>query len=101
MLVATNFMPAALRGILIAGFMAAFMSTLATQLNWGASYLVNDFYRRFLKPHESDKHYVGASQYATILLTIVSAVVTFYMDSIAGAWKLLVVTGAGTGAVLL
>ena len=49
MLVATNFMPPALRGILIAGFMAAFMSTLATQLNWGSSYLVNDFYRRFIK----------------------------------------------------
>ncbi len=95
------YLPPSLRGLMIAAFAAAYMSTIATQLNWGASYLVNDFYRRFLKPHESDRHYVRISQVATILLTIISAVVTFYMDSIAGAWKLLVVTGAGTGSVLL
>jgi solute:Na+ symporter, SSS family len=96
-----TYLPPSLRGLMIAAFAAAYMSTIATQLNWGASYLVNDFYRRFLKPHANDHHYVAASQVATILLTIVSAVVTFYMDSIAGAWKLLVVTGAGTGSVLL
>ncbi len=95
------YLPPSLRGLMIAAFAAAYMSTIATQLNWGASYLVNDFYRRFLKPQASDRHYVRMSQVATILLTIVSAVVTFYMDSIAGAWKLLVVTGAGTGSVLL
>src|SRR5580698_8084077 len=95
------YLPPSLRGLMVAAFAAAYMSTIATQLNWGASYLVNDFYRRFLKPHASDRHYVQISQAATILLTIVSAVVTFYMDSIAGAWKLLVVTGAGTGSVLL
>jgi hypothetical protein len=86
---------------MVAAFAAAYMSTIATQLNWGASYLVNDFYRRFLKPAESDRHYVAASKWATVFLTIVSAVVTFYMDSIAGAWKLLLITGAGTGGVLL
>jgi Na+/proline symporter len=86
---------------MIAAFAAAYMSTIATQLNWGASYLVNDFYRRFLKPQASERHYVTISQLATVLLTLVSAVVTFYMDSIAGAWKLLIVTGAGTGSVLL
>lgn len=94
-------LPPSLRGLMVAAFAAAYMSTIATQLNWGASYLVNDFYRRFLKPHASDKHYVMASQAATVLLTIISAVVTLYMDSIAGAWKLLIVTGAGTGGVLL
>jgi solute:Na+ symporter, SSS family len=86
---------------MVAAFAAAYMSTIATQLNWGASYLVNDFYRRFIRPTADDKHYVRISQLATILLTIVSAVITFYMDSIAGAWKLLIVTGAGTGSVLL
>src|SRR5208337_2701014 len=65
------------------------------------SYLVNDFYRRFLKHHESARNYVNVSKVATIFLTIVSAVVTFYLDSIAGAWKMLLVTGAGTGSVLL
>jgi Na+/proline symporter len=95
------YLPASLRGLMVAAFAAAYMSTIATQLNWGASYLVNDFYRRFLKPAESDRHYVAASKWATVFLTIVSAVVTFYMDSIAGAWKLLLITGAGTGGVLL
>jgi solute:Na+ symporter, SSS family len=95
------YLPPSLRGLMIAAFAAAYMSTIATQLNWGASYLVNDFYRRFLKKDASDHHYVVVSQLATILLTLCSAVVTFYMDSIAGAWKLLVVTGAGTGSVLL
>ena len=94
-------LPPSLRGLMVAGFAAAYMSTIATQLNWGASYLVNDFYRRFWKPNASASHYVGASQAATVLLTIISAIVTFYLDSIAGAWKLLLVTGAGTGSVLL
>ena len=95
------YLPPSLRGLMVAAFAAAYMSTIATQLNWGASYLVNDFYRRFWKRDESDRHYVAVSQWATILLTVISAVVTFYMDSIAGAWKLLLVTGAGTGGVLL
>src|SRR5258706_3873250 len=95
------YLPPSLRGMMIAAFAAAYMSTIARQLNWAASYLVNDFYRRFLKRHESDRHYVNASQVATVLLTLISAIVTFYMDSVAGAWKLLIVTGAGTGSVLL
>jgi Na+/proline symporter len=95
------YLPPSLRGLMVAAFAAAYMSTIATQLNWGASYIVNDFYRRFLKPKASDHHYVLVAQLATILLTFVSAGVTFYMDSISGAWKLLIVTGAGTGSVLL
>jgi Na+/proline symporter len=94
-------LPPSLRGLMVAAFAAAFMSTIGTQLNWGASYLVNDFYRRFLKPRESEKHYVAVSQWATVLLTAMSAVITFFMESITGAWQLLIVTGAGTGAVLI
>lgn len=94
-------LPPYFRGLMIAGFIAAFMSTNSTQLNWGAAYLVNDFYKRFLRPGESDKHYVAASQMATLLLTLISAAITFYMDSVSGAWKLLMATGAGTGGVLL
>ena len=96
-----DYLPASLRGLMVAAFAAAFMSTVGTQLNWGASYLVNDFYRRFIVASEPERHYVRASQIATVLLTVVSAVITHYMDSIAGAWKLLIVTGAGTGAVLI
>ena len=96
-----GYLPPSLRGLMIAAFAAAYMSTIATQLNWGASYLVNDFYRRFLKPSETERHYVSASQWATVLLTIISVGVTFYMTSIGGAWKWLLSIGAGTGAVYL
>jgi Na+/proline symporter len=94
-------LPPSLRGLMIAGFAAAYMSTIATQLNWGASYIVNDFYRRFVKTGASERHYVRVSQAATVLLTVLSAAVTFQLNSIAGAWKLLILTGAGTGGVLL
>jgi Na+/proline symporter len=94
-------LPPALRGLMVAAFAAAYMSTIATQLNWGASYLVNDFWRRFVRRDANEGYYVTASKLATLFLTAVSAVVTFYMGSIGGAWKLLIVTGAGTGAVLL
>ena len=94
-------LPPSLRGLMVAAFAAAYMSTIATQLNWGASYLVNDFYRRFVRRNATARHYVLISQVATVFLTLVSAVVTSYLDSIAGAWKLLLVTGAGTGGVLL
>src|SRR5713226_6582938 len=95
------YLPPSLRGLMVAAFAAAYMSTIATQLNWGASYLVNDCYRRFLRRDATERHYVRASQVATVILTVVSAIATFYMGSIAGAWKLLIVTGAGTGTVLL
>lgn len=94
-------LPPSLRGLMLAAFAAAYMSTIATQLNWGASYLVNDVYRRFVDREAGEKALVRVSQVATVLLSIISAVVTFYMDSISGAWKLLIVTGAGTGGVLL
>jgi Na+/proline symporter len=96
-----DYLPAWLRGTMVAAFAAAFMSTVGTQLNWGASYLINDFYRRFLRTGAPDRHYVVASRVATVGLTIASAVITRYMDSIAGAWQLLIVTGAGTGTVLI
>jgi solute:Na+ symporter, SSS family len=95
------YLPPSLRGMMLAAFAAAYMSTIATQLNWGASYVVNDFYRRFIRKSASDRHYVWVSRWTTVLLTIVSAVVTFYLGSISGAWKMLLATGAGTGSVLL
>jgi solute:Na+ symporter, SSS family len=96
-----NVFPTYLRGFMLAAFAAAYMSTIGTQLNWGASYVINDFYRRFVKRSSTEKHYVIVSQLVTVFLMIVSLVVTFYMESIGGAWKLLLVTGAGTGTVLL
>ena len=96
-----GYLPPSLRGLMIAAFAAAYMSTIATQLNWGASYLVNDFYRRFWKPAENERHYVTVSQWTTVLLTIISIAVTFNMTSIGNAWKWMLSIGAGTGAVFL
>ena len=96
-----DYLPSSLRGLMVAAFAAAFMSTIATQLNWGASYLVNDFYRRFVRRDAAESHYVMASRLATALLTVVSAAVAFRIESIGGAWRVLIITGAGTGAVLL
>src|SRR3954468_22476565 len=93
--------PAYLRGFMIAAFAAAYMSTIGTQLNWGASYVINDFYRRFLVRKSTERHYVVASQLVTVLLMAISLVVTYYLGSIKGAWQLLLITGAGTGTVLL
>jgi len=93
--------PPYLRGFMLAAFAAAYMSTIGTQLNWGASYVINDFYRRFIKRSANEKHYVIASQIVTVLLMIASLIITFYLQSISDAWKLLLVTGAGTGTVLL
>jgi SSS family solute:Na+ symporter len=94
-------LPASLRGLMLAAFAAAYMSTVGTQLNWGASYLVNDFYRAFLIRDKTEKHYVTASQVSTMILMVLSAVVTSFMDSIAGAWSFLIALGAGTGLVYL
>ena len=83
-----HYMPHALRGILFAGFMAAFMSTIATQLNWGSSYLVEDFYRRFIRRDASEKHYVNISRVATLLLVAASAFVSgnWPRSARAGKW---------------
>ena len=96
-----NVFPPVLAGVMIAALAAAYMSTVATQLNWGASYLVNDFYRRFLVKHRDDKHYVRASQAVTLALMVLSSITTYYQDSISGAWKFLMAVGAGTGSVFI
>jgi Na+/proline symporter len=96
-----NVFPTYLRGFMLAAFAAAYMSTIGTQLNWGASYVINDFYRRFVATDKRERHYVIASQVVTMLIMVISLVITFYLESISDAWKLLLVTGAGTGTVLL
>ena len=93
--------PPSLRGIMLAAFAAAYMSTIGTQLNWGASYVVNDVYRRFVRRHSSEREYVVVSQVVTLVLMVISIYVTLHLASIEQAWKLLIVTGAGTGTVLL
>jgi Na+/proline symporter len=94
-------LPASLRGLMLAGFAAAYMSTIGTHINLGASYLINDFYRRFLHPADTEQHYVRASRIATILVAVVAAIATYYMHSIEGAWKFLIALGAGAGLVFM
>ncbi|HUI41085.1 MAG TPA: sodium:solute symporter family protein, partial [Terriglobia bacterium] len=96
-----DYLPHAWSGLMLAAFAAAYMSTIATQLNWGSSYLVNDFYRRFLKADAAENHYVTASKLATAFLAVLGAVISLFMSSIGGAWQLLLGVGAGTGAVYL
>jgi Na+/proline symporter len=96
-----DYLPGALRGFMLAAFAAAYMSTIATQLNWGSSYVVNDFYRRFAVRGRDERHYVLASKLATAFLAILGAIVSLYMQSVSGAWELILGIGAGTGAVYL
>jgi Na+/proline symporter len=86
---------------MLAAFAAAYMSTVGTQLNWGASYIVSDVYRRFLAREKTETHYVRISQLVTMLLMVLSILVTLAMDSIAGAWRFLIAIGAGTGLVYI
>ena len=96
-----DYLPSALRGLMLAAFAAAYMSTIATQLNWGSSYIVNDFYRRFLARDRAEPHYVKVSKGATAFLAVLGAGVSMVMQSVSGAWELLLGIGAGTGAVYL
>jgi Na+/proline symporter len=89
------------RGFLLAAFFAAYMSTISTQLNWGASYLVNDVYRRFWARDRSEVHYAAVGRVATVLMMVISGVATYYIGSVEGAWKFLLAIGAGTGLVYL
>jgi SSS family solute:Na+ symporter len=100
-MVLRDYLPPALRGIMIAAFLAAYMSTLATQLNWGTSYLVNDFYRRFLVRESSERHYVMISKIFTIMLVLVSGYVAGQLRSISEGWQIVLNLGIGTGAVYI
>ncbi len=96
-----TFLPAGVLGLIVAGLLSAYVSTISTHLNWGTSYLVHDFYRRFLKPGESEAHYVLAGRLVTIALMIVAALFTLVLESARGSFNLLLSIGAGTGLLYL
>ncbi|MFP4081373.1 MAG: sodium:solute symporter family protein [Candidatus Aminicenantes bacterium] len=96
-----TFLPAGLKGLMIAAFFAAFMSTIDTHLNWGASYIVNDFYKRFIKKKAPDSHYVLISRITVIFIMVLAGFTAYWMESIKGAWELLLAIGAGTGLVYI
>jgi len=90
-----------MKGILIVSFLAAFMSTIDTHLNWGASYLINDIYKRFFKPDESESHYVLVGKILTAILMVMAAFTAMKMQSISKAWEFIFSMGAGIGLVLI
>ena len=77
------------------------MSTISTHLNWGSSYIVNDFYKRFLKPNASEKEMVNVGRASTVILMVFSAVLALYLDSAIQAFRILLSIGAGTGLIFI
>ena len=96
-----DFLPIGLRGMMVASLLAAFMSTIDTHLHWGASYLANDIYKRFIRPGASEKHYVLAARVAMLVMAAFAVLASSMMDSIEWAWKFLIAIGAGVGLVYL
>lgn len=96
-----TFLPAGLLGAMIAGLLAAYVSTISTHLNWGTSYLVHDFYRRFLRPDASERHYVLIGRLVTAALMALSGGVTLLLGTAQDAFNLMLSIGAGTGLLYL
>jgi Na+/proline symporter len=96
-----KFLPHGFLGLMIAGMLAAYVSTIVTHLNWGASYLVHDLWRRFIRPGESEKHYVMMGRLMTAVLMLVASSLTFVLETAQQAFQLLLSIGAGTGLLYL
>ncbi|MCZ6790920.1 MAG: Na+:solute symporter [Candidatus Dadabacteria bacterium] len=96
-----DFLGPGLKGLLFVTFLAAFMSTLSTQLNWGASYLMNDIYRRFIKTDASESHYILIARLCTLMLAVLAGYFAFYITNIGKAWIFLWAMSAGVGLVLI
>ncbi|SHO62043.1 sodium:solute symporter family protein [Algoriphagus zhangzhouensis] len=96
-----TFLPTGLIGIVLASLIAAVMSTLSTHLNWGSSYVVNDFYLRFIKPDASDKQLVAVGRISTVVLMVLSAILALALSSALDAFNILLQIGAGTGLIFI
>ena len=96
-----KFLPVGFVGLMVGGLVAANSSTILTHLNWGASYLVHDFYRRFIKPDGEEKHYVMMGRLATVMLFFLSSGLVFFLDSAKDAFDIILQVGAGTGLLYL
>ncbi len=96
-----HFMPTGWIGLMVGGLIAANSSTILTHLNWGASYLVHDFYRRFINKDETEKHYVMMGRYATVLLFVLSSAMVFVLQTAQESFNIILQIGAGTGLLYL
>jgi len=100
-MVIRDMMPAGLLGLLMAAFLAAYMSTIASQTVWGTSYIINDLFRPFVKKDGSEKYYVKVSRITTVVLLLLSFIVTTQFDRISDAWKFVLACSGGIGLVLI
>lgn len=96
-----TYLPAGLLGIVLTSLVAAFMSTISTQLNWGSSYVVNDFYSRFINKNATEKQKVIVGRITTVALMVCAALFSFYLQSAKGVFDLLLQLGAGTGLLFI
>jgi len=96
-----TFLPVGLLGLMVAGLLAAYVSTISTHLNWGTSYLVHDFYRRFMKPGADERHYVLVGRLVTGALMVLSGALTFVLTTAQASFNLMLSVGAGTGLIYL
>ncbi len=96
-----RFLPAGFLGLMVAGLLAAYVSTLVTHLNWGSSYVVHDFYRRFINSKADEKHYVRTGRILTFVLMIAAGLLTYVLDSAKATFDLMLSVGAGTGLIYL
>jgi SSS family solute:Na+ symporter len=95
------FIPSGLLGLVVASLAAAYMSTISTHLNWGASYIVDDFYRRFIASDRDERHYVRIGRTATVALVVLAGAVSLWLQNALQAFQILLQIGAGTGLVFL
>lgn len=96
-----DYLPQGLLGLVFASLVAAFMSTVSTSINWGASYLTNDLYLRFMNPQASQAELISAGRVASVLVTVIGAIAAFYSDSVVDVFKLVIAIGTGPGLVLI
>ncbi|MCK4287855.1 MAG: Na+:solute symporter [Bacteroidales bacterium] len=96
-----SFLPKGFLGLVVASLIAAFMSTISTQLNWGSSYVVNDFYKRFLNPQASEKKLVLVGRFSTVLLMMITVIIALLLSNALQAFNILLQIGAGTGLIFI
>jgi SSS family solute:Na+ symporter len=96
-----KFLPVGFIGLMVGGLIAANSSTILTHLNWGASYLIHDFYRRFINKDGQEKHYVFAGRIATVILFLSSSFLVFFLDTAKDTFDIILQIGAGTGLLYL
>ena len=96
-----NFLPSGILGIVLASLIAAYMSTISTHLNWGASYVVNDFYKRFLTKKASEKELVNVGRITTVLMMVVSGIFALSLTNVKQVFDIIIMFGAGTGLIFI